>query len=162
MAKVKESIYKNWEEINQAMKTLGQLNIKKNKLEGEQTIKINEVKEATALKAGELINNIKEIEKEIARFTQQNKNEFIKKRHKKLAFGTVSFKITKSVSCECVADAIKALKSLNLDFCIRCNEELNKDEIKEISDEMMLSRAGITIKKTDKLTIEPNYIKISE
>ena len=163
MAKKAESIYKSWEEVNAALKELGELNIKKQKLEGELTIKINEIKEKTLEKAGILKTQISEIEKNIERFAMQNKSEFLKTRNKKLTFGTVSFRLVKSVVCNCKDEAIKALKALNLDFCIRSKEELDKDECLKLaeSEEKTLLKAGITIKSEDKVKIDPDYVKLA-
>lgn len=159
MAKKAESVYKNWDEVNSAMKELGELNIQKQKLEGEQTIKINEIKAETLKKAGVIKTQISEIEKNIERFAMQNKSEFLKTRNKKLTFGIVSFRLVKSVVCTCKDEAIKAL---NLDFCIRSKEELDKDECLKFaeSDEKTLLKAGISIKAEDKVKIEPDYVKV--
>lgn len=163
MAKKTESIYKNWEEVNSAMKELGELNIQKQKLEGEQTVKINKIKAETLKKAGIIKTQISEIEKNIERFAMQNKSEFLKTRNKKLTFGVVSFRLVKSVVCTCKDEAIKALKALNLDFCIRSKEELDKDECLKFaeSDEKTLLKAGISIKAEDKVKIEPDYVKLA-
>lgn len=163
MAKKTESTYKSWEEVNSALKELGELNIKKQKLEGEQTVKINEIKAKTLEKAGAIKTQITEIEKNIERFAMQNKSEFLKTRNKKLTFGIVSFRLVKSVVCQCKDEAIKALKALNLDFCIRSKEEIDKDECLKFAedDEKTLLKAGITIKSEDKVRIEPDYVKIA-
>lgn len=163
MAKKTESIYKSWEEVNSALKELGELNIQKQKLEGEQTVKINEIKTKTLEKAGIIKTKIAEIEKNIEKFAMQNKSEFLKTRNKKLTFGVVSFRLVKSVVCQCKDEAIKALKALNLDFCIRAKEELDKDECLKFaeSDEKTLLKAGITIKAEDKVKIEPDYVKLA-
>lgn len=160
MAKKIESIYRTWEEIDDALKTLGELNIQKTKLEGEQTLKINEIKEETSIKAGALQTQIKDIEKNIERFVSERKSEFLKVRTKKLNFGTIAFKITKKVCCNCIGDAIKALKVLDLNFCIRTKEELDKEKLLEC-DENLLKKAGITIKTEDKLRLEPNFEKLA-
>ncbi len=163
MAKKTESIYKSWEEVNSALKELGELNIQKQKFEGEQTVKINEIKAETLEKAGIIKTKITEIEKNIEKFALQNKSEFLKTRNKKLTFGVVSFRLVKSVVCQCKDEAIKALKALNLDFCIRAKEELDKDECLKFaeSDEKTLLKAGITIKAEDKVKIEPDYVKLA-
>lgn len=164
MAKKAESVYTSWEEVNTALKELGELQIKKQKLEGEQTLKINEIKAKTAEKAGIMQGQIKAIEKNIERFAMQNKSEFLKTRNKKLTFGCVSFRLVKSVVCSCKDEAIKALKALNLDFCIRSKEELDKDEclkFAENDDKKILLKAGIEIKSDDKVKIEPDYVKLA-
>lgn len=157
----------NWDEVNEAMKKLGELNIEKQKLEGEQTIQINEIKAHAANVAGVLNDEIKKIEKDIERFAEANKEAFAKTRNKKLNFGRIAFKVTKSVSCSAnfVNSAIKVLKSFGLDNCIRIKEELNKDAIKDLDKDAqvvsILTKAGITIKTADKITIEPDYIKLA-
>ena len=159
MAK-KSSIYTTWAEVDNALKELGELNIQKTALEGEQTVKINTIKKEILEKTGDLQAKIKEIEKNIERFAEQNKSEFLKTRNKKLTFGTVSFRLVKSVVCACKEEGIKALKALNLDFCLRLKEEIDKDKCLEV-DEKLLLKAGITVKTEDKVKIEPNYIKLA-
>lgn len=161
MAKKIESTLKNWDEVDASIKKIAELNINKTRLEGEQTLQINEIKKNTAEKAKGIDSKIKELEKDIERFTESHKDEFTDKRNKKLNHGTVSYKIVKRVCCSCVNEAIKALKALNLDFCIRTKQELDKDRIMAEVDENTLLKAGITIKKEDKLRIEPNYEKIA-
>lgn len=161
MARKMESTLKNWDEVDASIKQIAELNINKTRLEGEQTLQINEIKKITAEKAKGLDFKIKELEKDIERFTEAHKDEFTEKRNKKLNHGTVSYKIVKRVCCTCVTEAIKALKALNLDFCIRTKQELDKDRLLADVDENTLLKAGITIKKEDKLRIEPNYEKIA-
>ena len=51
---------------------------------------------------------------------------------------------------------------LNLDFCLRIKEELDKDKIKEANlDANTLIKIGVSIVKEDKLTIEPNMVEIA-
>ena len=160
MAKKVESIYKNWNEVDEALKELGELNIAKTQIEGEQTVKINEIKADASAKAQAIQARIKEIEKNIERFTDANKSEFLSKRTKKMTYGTISFRLVKKVCCNCVEEALKGLRVLNLDFCIRTKSELDKDRLLEC-DEKMLLKAGITIKTEDKVKIEPNYEKLA-
>ena len=164
MAKKKESIYNNWDEVNSAMKQLGELTVKKEKLEGEQTIKINEIKAEYQVKADNLLIQIKEIEKNIERFADSNKEEFINNRTKKLTFGKISYRLTKSVKCLNVASAINAIKNLNLDFLLRTKSELDKDAIikhEKDLDTKTLLKAGIYISEKDKINIEPDFVKLA-
>lgn len=163
MAKKLLSTYQNWDEVNEAMKRLGELNIQKQKIEQRMTLLMHKIKEAGTTKAGNLMDEIKIIEKDIERFAEQNKEAFAKTRNKKLNFGKISFKATKSVTCKFTESAIKALKTFGLEDCIRVKEELDKDAIKELGKdaEKYLLKAGITIKTTDKISIEPDYIKLA-
>ncbi|MBQ9149480.1 host-nuclease inhibitor Gam family protein [bacterium] len=160
MAKKKESIFRNWEEIDDNLKKLGQLKIEKSKLEGELTIKINGLKDEYSTKCNIISNEIKAIEKEISRFCEQNKDVFFNKRSKKLNFGLIAYRISEKVVIPCVSSTIKALKALNYDFCIRIKEEIEKEEVKKL-DSNILAKIGVKIDKEDKLSIEPDIIEIA-
>ena len=159
MAKKTESIYKSWQEVDDAMKVLGEKSVALTKLEGEQTVQINEIKSKTLKKAGDLKNDITLIQKNIERFADAHKSEFLQKRTKKLNYGTISYRIVKKVVCSAVDDAIKCLRALNMDFCIRTKMELDKDVLIE-QDEKLLQKANISIKTEDKIKIEPNFEKL--
>lgn len=160
MAKKKESSLKNWEEIDSSLKKLGELQIQKTNLDNELTEKVNELKLKYTSQSSLIQTEIKQIEKEISRFCEQNKDTFLNKRNKKLNFGLISYRLSEKVVCSRIGAAIKALKQLNYDWCIRTKEELDKDEVKKL-DSNILTRIGVQIVKEDKLTIEPNTVKIA-
>ena len=151
---------KNWEEIDSSLKKLGELQIQKTNLDNELTEKVNELKLKYTSQSSLIQTEIKQIEKEISRFCEQNKDTFLNKRNKKLNFGLISYRLSEKVVCSSIGAAIKALKQLNYDWCIRTKEELDKDEVKKL-DSNILTRIGVQIVKEDKLTIEPNTVKIA-
>lgn len=160
MAKVKELVIKNWSEVNTELKNLAEMYIKKNKIENRQTLMTNKIKEICSKKAGSLLADIKETEKNISLFAEANKNEFAKKRSKTLTFGTLSYKYTKKIKCNDDVVAIKALKALDLGEYIKVEEKLNKDLLKELN-EAILTKAGITLTKKDSLNIQPNFVALA-
>lgn len=160
MAKKKESTLQTWDEVNEAMKRLAELNIQKKTLETEQNRQIDEIKKETSLKADVIIKDIISVEKDIIRFAEQNRAEFTKKRTKVLTFGKISFRYSKRVSCSNAQTAIKALKSFAMDKYIRIKEKLNKELLIE-ADPMILGKCGILIKAEDKICVEPDYIKLA-
>lgn len=163
MVKRKESCFRNWEDVNTAMQELGALTAEKQKQEGNQTLRINELKAYYQEKYGYLATRIKEIEKNIERFANQNKHEFAKTRTKRLSYGSVSYRVTKRVACRSAESAINALKALNLDCFIRTKEELNKDEIICCQDKdtlQSLAKADITVVSEDKIKIEPDIAEL--
>lgn len=113
MAKKKESTFKNWEEIDTSLKKLGELQIQKTNLDNELTEKVNELKLEYTSQSSLIQTEIKQIEKEISRFCEQNKDIFIKQRNKKLNFGQISYRLTEKVVCGSVAAVIKSLTQLN-------------------------------------------------
>jgi phage host-nuclease inhibitor protein Gam len=156
MARKKESKYTNWDEVDQAMKDLGELTISKAKLEGELTIKINVIKDEFQVKADGLAEKIKVIVEHIGLYAEANKEAFLKDRTKKLTFGSISFRLTEKLVIKNVKAAIAALKTLKLDNYLRVKEELNKEAMKGLDDSTLV-KIGVSRKKSDSLSIEPNY-----
>ena len=161
MLKNKKTKLKSWNEVDDALKLLSELYIQKQELEGEQTVKINEIKQSIKNKSEVIQYQIKLLKDNIERFTEENKTEFLQKRTKKLTYGTLSYRVVKKVCFKCAEDAIKALKLLKMDFCIRTKNELDKEQILNC-DETILAKAGITIKSDDKLKIEPYIEEIND
>ena len=93
-------------------------------------------------------------------FCEERKADFLNKRTKKFNFGLVAYRLTEKVKITCVEATIKALKALNLDFCLRIKEEIDKDEVKTL-DSSVLTKIGVKIEKEDKLSIEPSIEKIA-
>ncbi len=156
MAKKKESIYKNWDEVNTALRELGEKKISLEQVEGEQTIKINQVKECYKLQGDDLKKEIKEIEDNITLFSESNKDVFLKDRTKKLTFGNISYRLTERLLVKNVKACIAAIKTLNLSEYLRVKEEVDKEAIKGLDDATLI-KLGIERKKADKINIEPNY-----
>lgn len=160
MAKKKESTYTSWDDVNEDFKKLATLQVEKLKLEGKQTIAINEIKAKISQRSKEITSEIKKIEDNITRFAESHKAEFVDKRSKKMQFGTISFRYTKKIIYNCAESAIKALKALNLDSFLRVKEELDKEKLLEL-DEALLTKAGLGIKREDSIKIEPDFVRIS-
>lgn len=159
MARKKESTYQNWDEVNQAMKRLAELNIQKKRLENEQNTRIDEVKKDISLQSEELIKEIDFIKKDITRFAEQHRDEFTQKRTKTLTFGKISFRYTSWVWVEDAKSAIKSLKTFAMDKYLRVKEELDKDALID-ADPKLLAKCGIQLRSGDKITIEPDYVKL--
>lgn len=160
MARKKESTYQNWDEVNSAMKHLAELNIRKKALENEQNIRIDEVKKEISLQSEGLIKDIAFVTKEITRFAEQHRDEFTQKRTKVLTFGRISFRYTSWVWVEDAKAAIKSLKTFAMDKYLRVKEELDKDALLE-ADPKLLAKCGIQLRSGDKITIEPDYVKLA-
>lgn len=160
MAKKKESTYQSWDEVNGAMKKLAELNIQKKALENEQNSKIDEIKKEISLQAEGLIKEIDLIKKDITRFAEQHREEFTQKRTKVLTFGKISFRYTSWVWVDNATAAIKSLKSFAMDKYLRVKEELDKEALVE-ADPKLLAKCGIQLRSGDKITIEPDYVKLA-
>ena len=128
--------------VDNALKRLCELEVAINKINGEITLKCNEIKEAKKAEIEKIDSEKKYIEQQITIFCEENKSEFADKRSKEFVFGKIGYKLSKSVSLprvkEKVANLIKALKSYKLDHCIKYEETLDKDEIVELDDSSLV------------------------
>ena len=148
------SQFKSWEEVNEAMKILAEKKIALQKKEGEQTLEINTIKARFKEEVKHLLPEVENLEKEIEKFCEANKQEFLKERTKKLSFGNISYRIVKSVKIKNVKSYVAALKSLGMKDCLKVTETPNKERLQEL-DESTLLKIGAKLEKVDKLTIEP-------
>ena len=160
MAKKKESTLKTWDEADEKIRRLGEISIEKEKLEGTLQTKINELKASYTAQAGLLAAEAKEIEKDITRFCESHKDEFLKTRNKKLNFGTISYRLAERVVYASAEGVIKAIKTLNLDYVLRIKEDIDKEKVKTL-DANTLTKIGVSIVKEDKISIDPDMVKLA-
>ena len=155
MPRRKESKYSSWDEINTALKKMGEIDIQINKLQGEMTLKINEIKAEYDLKSQGLKAERKDIEKNISLFTESCKDEFTRTRHKELTFGKIAYRVTTKIIIRSKEACINALKALNMNNYIRIIEEPDKEALMDL-DQIILAKIGANKKIDDRLRIEPN------
>lgn len=140
--------------MNLALKRLGELIMSRRNLENSLTDELNRVKEAHAEEAKPVIDAIKAIEMDIELFVNENKDQFAKKRSKEFTFGTISYRVSKSVKILSKDVCLKALKSLGLFDYITTKETPNKDMLLTLK-ETDLAKVACKLETKDNLTIEP-------
>ncbi|MCR4942040.1 MAG: host-nuclease inhibitor Gam family protein [Campylobacter sp.] len=128
----------SFSDVDSGLKRLCELEVAINNINGDITLKCNEIKEARKSEIERLDSERKYIEQQITAFCEDNKAEFAEKRSKDFTFGKIGYKLSKSVSLprlkEKVEKLVSALKSYKLDHCISYTETINKDEIVELGD----------------------------
>lgn len=145
---------KNYEDVNLTLKRLAELSVALEKINGEVTLECNRIKESRASEVERLNNEKKYLEQYIAGFCEDNKGDFAEKRSKEFTFGTIGYKLTKSVTLprikEKVEKLIVTLKSYGCTKCIKYEETIDKDEIVELDDSTLV-KLGL------KRTIKDNF-----
>lgn len=155
----------NWDGVDNTLKRLAELEVGIAKVNGDSTIKINEIKKEAVDKAAPLQVEKDALEKQIEIFCEHNKHEFADKRSKELNFGTIGFRIVKSLSLpkakEKIEALIKTIKALGLKDCIAYEEKIDKDAICELDDTTF---AKIGIKRTikDSFRIQPRIEEVAD
>ncbi len=155
------SEYKDWNDVDQALRRMGEIDIRLNKLEGEQTLKVNEVKAEYDLKAEGLKAERHILEEQITLFAESRKEEFAKVRSKDLTFGVVAYRIVSKVVVKSKAATVAALEALHLDSYLRIIKEPDKEAMTGL-DAATLAKVGSSLKTEDKLRIEPNIERIKD
>lgn len=162
MAKIiKTSDYTDWNEVDSALRRLGEIDIRLQKLEGDMTLKVNEIKAEYDIKSEGLKAERKAIEENITLFAEARKQEFARIRSKDLTFGIIAYRVVTKVVVKSKAATVAALKALGLVQYLRVIEEPDKEAMGGL-DSSTLAKVGATMKTEDKLRIEPNIERIKE
>jgi len=155
------SSYTDWNEVDQGLRRMGEIDIRLARLEGEMTLKVNEIRADYDIKAEGLKAERKAVEEQISLFADARKDEFAKTRSKELTFGTVAYRIVHKVAIRSKAATVAALEALGLDSYLRIIKEPDKDAMTGL-DAGTLAKVGATLKTDDKLRIEPNLERIAD
>lgn len=146
--------FKNYEDVNLALKRLAELVVSIERINGEVTLECNRIKELRSSEVERLENEKKYLEQCISSFCEDNKADFADKRSKEFTFGTIGYKLSKSVSIPRVKEKldklIKAIKSYGHTDCIVYEEKINKDALVELDDSSLV-KLGL------KRTIKDNF-----
>ena len=149
--------------VDNALKRICELEVAINKINGEITVKCNEIKEERKSEIETLDSEKKYLEQQITIFCEANKGEFAEKRSKEFTFGVIGYRISKSVSLprikEKVENLIKAIKSYKLDHCIKYEETIDKDALCELEDSDLV-RLGLKRTIKDNFRIQPKIEKL--
>ncbi len=154
-----------WDNVDEALRRLGEIEIQCAKINGDTTLEINAIKEKAKKEAEGLDSEKKHIEKLITLFCDGYKADFAKKRSKDFNFGTVGFRTVKNVSIprdktKTIA-LLKSLKAFGLKDCILYEEKADKDKINELTDETIV-KLGLKRTVKDSFRIIPAIEKIGE
>lgn len=145
---------KNYEDVNLTLKRLAELSVALEKINGEVTLECNRIKELRASEVERINNEKKYLEQCITNFCEDNKGDFAEKRSKEFTFGTIGYKLTKSVTLPRIKEKVEklliALKSYGCTKCIKYEETIDKDEIVELDDSTLV-KLGL------KRTIKDNF-----
>jgi phage host-nuclease inhibitor protein Gam len=149
---------RDWEEVNQCLRKMGELDIEKENLDGRLTLEINDVKQRYTAWAETVVSERRGIEALVKGFVEARKDEFIKVRSKDLDFGTIAWRVVSSIPTPRAVDklsaVVRAVKALGMNCLLRVKEELDKEALERLSD-MDLVKIGLARKVEDKLRIEP-------
>ncbi|MDR1451352.1 MAG: host-nuclease inhibitor Gam family protein [Helicobacteraceae bacterium] len=148
----------SWNDVDLALREIGECDIAIAGVEGEVTISCNEIREAAKPKIAPYAAKKEHLEKLVTLYCEGNKHEFIDKRSKQFNFGEIGFRLVKSVSLprvkEKIASLIKALKKAGFGDCVETTEAINKEAVSELQDGD-LAKIGLKRVVRDSFRITP-------
>jgi phage host-nuclease inhibitor protein Gam len=161
--KVKTTVEKinNWDQVDAALRRMGEIDIAIEKIQGDMTLKINEIREQAETKAKELRFERSALELQITQFCEEYKHDFTKKRSKELTFGVIAYKVTTKIVIRAKKACVAAMEALGLHQYLRITKEPDKELMLNL-DEQTLAKIGASKKTEDKLRIEPAIEKIKD
>jgi len=150
----------SWEEVNNGLKRLGELEISKRELENKKTELISQITAKFDADAAPLLLEMEQINGSILGFAEAHKDEFVKDRTKELSHGTISMRVSTAVKVISKAICLKALKGLGMLDFILVKEEPNKEMLKTL-DDIQLAKVACEKKVVDNITITPKIEEIT-
>jgi phage host-nuclease inhibitor protein Gam len=154
----------SWNDVDLALKEIGECDIAIAKIEGDMTLKINEIKETAKPLVAPHAAKKEQLEKLVTLFCEGNKAEFAEKRSKQFNFGEVGYRLVKSVPLprikEKIAAIIKSLKAYGYGDCVVTEETINKDMVAELPDEALV-RLGLKRSVKDSFRMLPRLEAIN-
>jgi phage host-nuclease inhibitor protein Gam len=154
-----ESGYLGWHDVDIGLRRIGEIDIALSRLEGEMTLRINEVRARWEAKAEALKTERNRVHAGIELFAQERKEEFARVRSKELTFGTVAYRIVHRVFIRSKKSTVAAMEALGLNDYLRIRKDPDKEAMKAL-DAATLAKVGASLKTDDQLSVEPNMERI--
>lgn len=151
----------SWEEVDKALAEIGAIDRDLALSEASQNESIDVIKAEVKVANAPRIARKEALELSIKEYCEVNRAEFAKVKTKQLTFGSVGFRLSSKVLIKRVADTLQALKDLDLKACIRTKEEIDKDALKNLSEETLAS-VGAAIRTENVFGYEINRERIVE
>lgn len=146
--KVTEAVIGSWDEVNEALKVIGDAQDEIAAIEAEMNSLITEIKAEAKEKIKPYESAIKMKELMIQQYTSEHREE-LKGKSYKLAFGTVGFRLsTKLILPKDLKTVIKNLQMNGMMDCLTTKVTVNKDILKTYAEKEILN-VGASLKKED-------------
>ena len=158
MGKKKSSI-ESWDEVGILLKEMADNQVYVNRLEAKMNSEITDVKERYNGMSRESLERISVIKEEILLFVSEHKKEFTEVKSREFTFGKVGLRKSTEIVTRNVKAIMEALKAHGMNDCINVKESINKDVLKNYSDEKIES-VGAHRKESERAYCEVNLEKL--
>lgn len=160
MAKKKvEPIYKEWDQVNEALKSIAKIDNTLKMHEARLNEDINSVKTRMENVTAPLFKEKELLEKNISEFTEAHREEFTDKKTRDFTCGQVGFRKVSNIVTRNVQAILEALKNNKMHNAIIVKESINKEELEKYND-ASLEKIGAKRKVEDKFFYKINEERI--
>ena len=159
--RITEQALGSWEEVNAALKKIGEAQLEIDLIEPDMNASISAVKEEAKEKVKKHEEDIKLQELMIQQYVTEHKDE-LNGKSLKLAFGMVGFRMsTKLILPKNVHTIIENLKKNGMLDCLNTKVTVNKDVLKTY-DEKEIIKVGASLKKEDAFWYEVEKVSVQD
>lgn len=147
----------SWREVDAALAELGRTVLETRALEAEMGVQVHDLVLRYGPRLGELSRRMGDLEAVIEAFCTSRREEFGKKRSRRLTFGKIAFRLAEKIEIPAGLEsvAVETLKKLGWGDCVEMKERLDRNALKKLSDDD-LARCGAVRTTKDHFRIEPD------
>lgn len=152
----------NWEHADETIRRIGELMSGIAKAEDAARDKINKVKQELAARTKDMQESVDLHTQSLEMFCDSHKGDFGKGRSKKLNFGTLGWRKSKSVSVtKKTVEKIKEVFGRKAATYIHVKETPDKEALAKLTDEQLVD-VGARRKVTDDFFVEPDLVEAAK
>jgi phage host-nuclease inhibitor protein Gam len=142
-----EPVLKSWEDVDLHLLEIRENEIAMETIQAQLDLAISNLKLEATEKMRQPKDRIAKLELEIKDFVTNNRSD-IKGKTKELAFGKTGFRASGKIIIRNVKNTIEMLKNIGLKDCIKVKESINKEKLKDQTDDI-LAKVGANRSKKD-------------
>lgn len=151
---------KSWDDVNRALREIGECEIGIEKLEAEMNMKINDAKVEAEKLGKPLKTAMALLEEQMQAFVEENRADMVGK-SRDMNFGTVGFRQSTKITYNTrkTEEILEKLEELGMLNCILVKKSINKDALKLYPDRD-IAKVGAKRKVEDSFYCEANLEKL--
>lgn len=162
---VEPALLHSWADVDDALRQIAEAQLALNDIEGDMNRQIVGAKKVAEEQSRPLKAEVERLEREIARYASENRGDMGKAKSMGLNFGTVSFRLSTSVSLprakEKLEGIIRQLKNRQMQDCIVVTESVSKEALKKYGADTVAA-VGATWKQEDVFGYDLNLEKLAQ
>lgn len=143
---------KSWEDVDAALREIAEAELTLGDIEAEMNRQILGAKKVAEQDSKPHADRISKLEGDLKEFVTEHRDELGKAKSKPLTYGTVSFRLSTSVSLpkskDKLNEIIRKIKARKLKDCIIVEEKVSKEGLKKLGEATVLA-VGASWKQKD-------------